>query len=104
MDYVKDRIAEVLPLVKECYTLARVATPSLSGKLIVDFVIDAEEEIGGYVREATIPTESPLQSTTLSECVTETILSVEFVPPEGGGEVRVRTPFLFKETSKEASE
>lgn len=93
--YIKDRIAEILPLLRECYDLARVADAELAGKLTVDFVIEAEEEIGGYVREATIAEDSPIQHAGLSECVTETVLSLQFVAPEGGGQVRVRIPFSF---------
>ena len=85
-----------MPLLRECYELAMVGNPDLAGRLTVDFVIDAEEEIGGYVAEAAVPEDSELQDPRLSKCVTETILSVEFTPPAGGGVVRIWYPFMFE--------
>jgi len=97
-NYIRSSIAEVLPLMKECYELALATDPTLAGNLTVDFVIDAEEDVGGYVREAAVAEDSELLHPALAECVTQTILSVEFVAPEGGGAVRVQYPFLFATT------
>lgn len=99
-DYIRARIAEIIPLVRECYEIALANDSALSGAVTVDFVIDAEQEVGGYVREAVIAEDSDLQDPVLSECVTETILSVEFMPPEGGGVVRVRYPFVLQHDSQ----
>lgn len=99
-DYIRKRLVEIVPLVKECYDLALVSDPHLSGTLNLDFVIDAEEDVGGYVREAVIADDSPLQDAALSECVTETVLSIEFPAPEGGGVVRVVFPFVFGQTEE----
>jgi hypothetical protein len=96
-NYIRERIAEIRPLLRECYELAVESENGLAGELVVEFVVDAEQDIGGYVREASIADDSPLQNPMLSECVTETVLSVVFVPPEGGGEVRVRYPLLFEQ-------
>lgn len=98
--YIRDRIDDIKPLLAECFELARTDDESLAGLLTVEFVIDAEEEVGGYVREASIPEDTNddavmVANEGLRECVTETILSLEFEPPEGGGEVTVRYPFHF---------
>jgi hypothetical protein len=95
-NYIRERIAEIRPLLRECYELAVANEASVAGQLVVEFVVEAEEEVGGYVREASIADDSPVQDQVLGECVTETILSIVFVPPEGGGEVRVRYPLLFE--------
>ncbi len=94
-EYIRERISEVVPLLGECYEIALENAPELAGALTIDFVIDAEEEVGGFVREAIVAEDSPLNDPVLAECVTETILSLEFVPPKDGGVVRVRYPFKF---------
>src|SRR5690606_12947149 len=72
--YIKSRIGEIVPLLAECYQLALARDRVLAGTLVVDFIIDAEEEVGGYVREAIIvPDESTLVDPELHECVVETI-------------------------------
>ncbi|MBT8493687.1 MAG: sigma-70 family RNA polymerase sigma factor [Deltaproteobacteria bacterium] len=96
-EYIQDRIRDVLPLIKECYELALDEQPDarLEGKLLVNFTIDAEQEVGGYVAEASLAEPNSAISKAIGECVTETIYSIEFVPPEGGGQMKVSYPFVF---------
>ena len=99
-DYLQQRVAEVLPLIRECYELALDQNEQLHGKLVVEFTIDAEEEVGGYVADATIADPDHPLASAIGECVTETIYSVEFEPPRGGGTVRVSYPFVFKNDAR----
>jgi RNA polymerase sigma-70 factor (ECF subfamily) len=99
-NYIKDRIAEVIPLVRECYELALSEDETLAGAVKVKFTIDAEEEVGGYVAEALVDEESELFDESLNECITETMLSIEFKAPEGGGTVDVHYPFIFSTEGK----
>lgn len=94
-EYIRERLTEVLPLLRECYEIALENDPELAGTLTIEFVVDAEEEVGGYVREAQVAEDSSLGDPVVRECITETILSLEFIPPQDGGEVRVRYPFTF---------
>lgn len=105
-DYIRTTVREVVPLIKECYELALAEKADLAGKLIVGFTIEGEEEIGGVVTTADIQAddESPLgKNQTLSECVRETVMSLAFVAPKGGGKVTVRYPFIFRSDGGGAS-
>jgi RNA polymerase sigma-70 factor (ECF subfamily) len=97
-EYIQDRIRDVVPLIKECYEMAieQDPTTSLEGKLVVNFTIDAEEEVGGYVAEAELADPEAALGQAIGECVTETIYSIEFEPPEGGGQMTVSYPFVFR--------
>lgn len=94
-DYIRARIQEILPLARECYELALERAPDLEGTMTLDFVIDAEEGVGGDVSEARLAEDSGLLDPELAECMTETITSIEFQPPQGGGTVRVVYPLSF---------
>lgn len=96
-EYIKEVINEAIPLVQECYELALHETPDAEGKMIIEFTIVGDEEEGGLVEEAKLDEDSPLaRHQTFSDCMKETILSLEFDKPEGGGRVKVRYPFKFK--------
>lgn len=94
-EYIQDAIREVSPLIAECYELALEEAPELSGRLVVDFTIGGEPDVGGIVEEADVQEQSELHHPLLDECIRETIYSVEFPPPEAGGQVHVTYPFRF---------
>jgi hypothetical protein len=95
-DYIQERMQELIPLIKECYTMALERDPTLSGTLIVDLTLVGEPDVGGLVGSSEVdPEESTLLEDGMSECVRETMYALEIDPPTGGGEVRVRYPFLF---------
>lgn len=61
----------------------------------VEFAITADLSVGGIVEEV-IAIEAPgLTSPALIECVRETMYTMSFPPPEGGGTVKVSYPFVF---------
>lgn len=96
-DYIRERVRDVLPLLTECYTLALEDAPELAGKLVTEFVISGEPEIGGLVEESTIADEgSTISHPGMRECIRETLYSIEFEPPPDGGKVLVRYPFEFR--------
>lgn len=95
-DYIRSRIQELRPLLAECYALALSEQTDLRGKLVVEFVIAGEPDVGGIVEESHIDeVASTLAHPTLTECVRETMYTAEFTAPEGGGRVTVRYPFDF---------
>jgi RNA polymerase sigma factor (sigma-70 family) len=95
-EYIRERISELLPLLKECYQNARRERPELGGKLVVNFTIVAEPGIGGLVSESAVDTEkSTLTDPGMQECVQETMYAAQFRPPVAGGEVQVTYPFVF---------
>ena len=91
-------MGEVSPLVAECYELALDTNPALSGKLTVDFTIIGEPDIGTIVEQAELESDDGMtDDADFTECVRETILSLEMpAPPSGGGKVQVRYPFIFR--------
>lgn len=76
---------ELMPLVDECYELARAGRPELAGMLVLDVEILGEEEIGGVVEEVAPGTNNELSDPTLNECVRESLYSTTLpAPPRGG--------------------
>lgn len=103
--YIQSAIKDAIPLVKECYQLALHDTPDLSGKVIVEFSIVAEAGAGGIVESVDILSESGIgKDQTLTECLSQTVLSLQFPEPEDGGKVEVRYPMIFKLAKDEAKE
>lgn len=95
--YIQDVMREARPLLAECYELARDTTPELQGKLTLEFRIAGEPAVGGLVEEVRAVDDTELsRHPVLSECVQETILSLEFIPPEDGGTIVVSYPFVFR--------
>jgi hypothetical protein len=99
-EYIQSTIKEALPLVKKCYELVLHEEPTLSGKLTVNFTIAAEPEVGGVVELVDIEGNDRIaRQPTLRECLQETIYSLEFPEPKGGGTVNVTYPFIFRQSN-----
>jgi len=95
-DYIRAQLAALLPLIKECYENALITQPTLAGRLVVNFTIIAEPDVGGLVSESAINNEkSTIADAPLRECVQETMYGAHFPAPLDGGEVRVTYPFEF---------
>src|SRR5690606_27381200 len=78
----------------ECYTMALEDTPGLAGRVMTEFVISGEPEVGGLVEESTISDDgTTIAHPGMRECMRETLYSIEFEPPPDGGRVMVRYPF-----------
>lgn len=94
-EYIQDAVREIRPLLAECYEQALEHEPGLEGRLVIEFDIEGEPEVGGVVNDSRVSDESEIAETSLDECVTETLYTLELPAPEGGGRVHVRYPFLF---------
>lgn len=95
--YIRGQLLEVMPLVKECYENALENNPKLEGRLIVHFSIVAEPRVGGLVDSSEVEREGPLgQEPALVECVQESIYALKLKAPQGGGQVKVSFPFIFR--------
>ena len=76
---------DLMPLVDECYALARETQPELAGMLVVNVDIIGDEEIGGVI-EAVVPGQgNELLDPGLHECVRESLSSTTLPPPPEGG-------------------
>jgi hypothetical protein len=93
-EYIRERVREdFFPLARECYEAALERQPKLAGKLIISFVIVGDEDVGGVVDSAELAEGSTLADEELSTCMLESMLSLSFVAPSGGGSVSVTYPF-----------
>lgn len=95
-DYIRARIQEdLVPIAKECYESALEDDPKLAGKIVMQFGIAGDDEVGGVVDEASVDPSSTLTHPALGECMRESMMSLSFPAPEGGGRVAVTYPFEF---------
>jgi len=94
-EYIQEAIRDMQPLIQECYELARHEDPSLEGRLLVEFVVGGEPDVGGIIEEAGIDASSAVESLLLRDCVRETVYTLELPAPAGGGQMTVRYPFQF---------
>ena len=76
---------DLMPLVDECYALARAGKPDLEGALVLDVEILSDEELGGVVESIEPGRANALTDPTLDECVRESLLSVTLPRPPTGG-------------------
>lgn len=76
---------DLMPLVDECYELARASKPGLKGNLKLDVEILGDEELGGVIESIERREDSGLTDPALDECVRESMLSVTLPPPPAGG-------------------
>lgn len=96
-EYIRDLIKDdFVPLAKECYENALERDPELGGRMIFEFTIMGDESVGGIVDGATLTEDSDFSDPDTVECVRESLMSVIFEPPEGGGTVQVTYPFVFE--------
>ncbi|MCA9688707.1 MAG: AgmX/PglI C-terminal domain-containing protein [Myxococcales bacterium] len=95
-DYIQARIREdLLPLATECYESALEQDEAIAGRMVMKFAIVGDEEIGGLVDNVELAEDNEIKHEGLVECMRESMLSVTFDPPQGGGQVQVTYPFVF---------
>lgn len=82
---VKVMNEDLMPLVDECYALARETQPELAGMLVLNVEMIGEEDIGGVVESAGLGPDSEIVDPELLECVQESLLSITLPPPPEGG-------------------
>ena len=80
--------------VRLCYERELTRTPTLEGKVTVEFVIGAN----GQVSSAKDASADPFPSAKVTECLLGVVRKLKFPRPVGGGVVTVRYPFVFKAT------
>lgn len=95
-EYIRGQMQALIPLIKECYENALRDQPKLGGRLVVNFTIVAEPDIGGLVADSTIDGKtSTIDDAAMRECVQETMYGAQFPAPQDGGELHVTYPFIF---------
>jgi hypothetical protein len=94
-EYLRERIEEIRPLLKECYQLALEQRPALEGSLKVQFTVVADERLGGVIESSEIIAGSAQADPELRECVQESMYALRLKAPRNGGRVTVTYPFRF---------
>jgi hypothetical protein len=101
-EYIQEVVREqVIDLLKECYNNALEREAAMSGKIVLEFTIVGDESVGGVVEEVLVGEGTTLLDPELGECVSESMASATFPPPEGGGTVQVTYPFVFAPSDDE---
>ncbi len=94
--YIRSAVKEIIPLLTECYEQGLERDPKLEGRILVEFTIEGEPDVGGIVSSSAIdPKESTLADNAARECMQETMYALKIDPPTNGGTVNVRYPFMF---------
>lgn len=94
--YIQERVREdFFPLARQCYEDALRRKPGVAGKVLLKFTIVGDEKIGGIVEESSIGEESTLRDDEFDTCMSESMMSMTFPPPKGGGTVTVTYPIDF---------
>lgn len=84
---VKVMNEDLMPLVDECYALARQAKPELAGELRLNVSMLGDAELGGVVDGVEPGEDNALSDPGLIECVRESLLATTLpAPPHGGRE------------------
>lgn len=95
-EYIRERVREdLIPLALECYSSALEDDEELAGKLVFQFRIVGEPDVGGIVEDAQLGPESDIAHPELVECMRESVMSMSFDPPQNGGAMDVTYPFEF---------
>jgi TonB family protein len=89
-DTIRATISGAIEDVRRCYEAALASRPTLTGRVMVRFIIGAD----GSVQTATI------SSTTLGDegaerCIADVVRGLRFPPPDGGEAVGVNYPFVL---------
>ena len=90
-DVVRRVVKQHISAVTACYEKALLTDPTFACSVKTEFIIGRD----GTVQRAEITTAKP-QNPALERCVEGVLSRMVFPPPEGGGIVVVRYPFIFK--------
>ena len=95
-EYLQARIRQdFYPLAMACYESALAKRPELRGKVVIDFMIVGDAKVGGIVDQAKINERTDITDSEFTGCISESMLSVVFAPPDNDGWVTVTYPFEF---------
>ena len=95
-EYIQQRVREdFFPLAKGCYEDMLKLHPKATGKVALHFTIVGDESVGGIVEAVNVGDESTLRDDEFDTCMTESMMSMSFPPPKGGGVVTVVYPIDF---------
>lgn len=94
---VRGAVKELLPLMAECFDMAIPDDAHLEGELIAKLALQSEPDVGTIIADADLGEGDPqlVGNAELTECLHETLMSLELPPLPGGGEATIDYPFAF---------
>ncbi|MEM7154290.1 MAG: hypothetical protein AAF799_15700 [Myxococcota bacterium] len=96
-DYIREAVREdLIPLAIECYDDVLQVDPKFGGRLVLEFDILGDEDVGGIVDDVQPGEGTDPMPPDFVECMSESMMTVTMPPPEGGGIVHVTYPLLFE--------
>jgi hypothetical protein len=94
--YIQERIrSDFVPLASQCYEALLEKNPTARGKAVFSFKIVGDTGTGGIVESAELVEGTTLTDPEFAYCVSESLLSLSFVPPPNDGWVTVTYPLDF---------
>ncbi len=103
-EYLRERIREdFLPMARACYEQFEARHPGVGGRSVADFVIVGDERVGAVVDDVRVDSgDGGLAEPAFETCMRESMYTVAFRPPPGRGSLRVRYPFRFEASARDA--
>ena len=86
---IRRYIRRKLPSIRHCYEKELMVKQNLSGTVLVQFQISPNGAVQGTAAGG-------MGNKSVESCVGETISTIQFPKPKGGGMVNVRYPFVFQ--------
>lgn len=98
-------VDEVLPMLAECFEMAGEVVRSEGGTLVAELIVGSEPEVGTIIEEASFLQDRSaphmLGDPDFTECIHETLMSVEMPPLAAGGQLVIHYPFTFSSDEPE---
>lgn len=96
-EYIRQAVRDdLVPLARECYGNMLELDPKYSGRMVIEFDIMGDEDVGGIVDAVAMAPDNELTDPQFVECMSESLMTVEFEPPTAGGVVHVTYPMIFE--------
>ena len=96
-EYIRERVREdLIPHARGCYNQVLLRDGDYGGKIVLDFTIVADEELGGVVESVELGADTTIDDPTMLECMQDATYTLIFDPPDAGGRVQVSYPMLFE--------
>ncbi|MBL4634232.1 MAG: hypothetical protein JKY56_10180 [Kofleriaceae bacterium] len=100
-DWDRDQIALLNQLLGECYDIAKVQDPELSGTIGLEFTLRGEPDVGGLVEGIEFVAEhSSITNPQMRECMQESLYALELDPPVEGVEVTRMITMRFSDNEE----
>ncbi|MCP4602571.1 MAG: FecR domain-containing protein [Proteobacteria bacterium] len=103
-EIISDAVDEIIPEIENCYEKVLENDETLEGRIVVNFKIIGEPDVGGVIEDAKIVKEdsegslangSLANNEDLSHCLLDSMDLIELPAPENGGQAIVTYPFMF---------